>query len=452
MLTTSVEPLEGNNIKLTVTVPAEEVDAAIKSAYESVGKKVRIPGFRKGHAPRPVVDNYLGKEYVLSEATEVLVDTTYPRAVDAESIRPIDSPDIGELDLVVPGEPFTYVAEVETRPELTLSHTDDIAVTVPPKHVTEAQIDEQIEFARDKFASLEPVEDRALEANDFALISFVGDVDGEPYEGNQVDKYLYELGKGAMPVEFDEGLIGMQPGEEKRIEFTIPDTSSKEEYVGKTAGFDVTVHEIKKKVLPEVDDEFATSVGGYDNVEMMREDLRIRMGATQELQHERAKEAALKKVLAERLVGEVPESMIRTKTSQLLRDFQNQLEQSGMTVESYSASIGIPVEVIEADINEQGEQVVREELALEALFRQEGMEITDEDVRNDIATMITGSQTVEDMLARWTENGLIPVVREQIAQQRAVQWLLEHGTVTESDGTEAAETAAEDADNATTEE
>jgi trigger factor len=442
VLTTSVEPLEGNHIKLTVTVPAEEVDAAIKQSSETLGKKVRIPGFRKGHAPRPVVDNYMGKEYVLSEATEALVDSTYPKAIDAENLRPIAAPDVEEVSIVVAGEEYTYVADVEIRPELTLTHVDGIAVTVPPKNVTDAQIDEQVEVARERFASLEPVEDRALAIDDFALLSFVGDVDGEAYEGNEVDKYLYELGKGQMPVEFDEGIIGMNPGDEKRIEFTIPETSSKEEYVGKTAGFDVTLHEVKAKVLPEVDDEFALSVGGYDDVAAMREDLRIRLQASQELQHERAKEEALKAQLAERLEGEVPQSMIDTKTGQLMRDLQNMLDQRGMTVEAYVSAIGAPIEALEADIAAQAAQVVKEELALEALFRLEKMEVTDEEIREEIATMITGDETVDDMLARWTENGLLPIVREQIVQQRAVRWLLENGTITETDGTDAGNAAA----------
>ncbi len=435
MLTTSVERLEGTNVKLTVTVPAEEVDAAIKETYATLGKKVRIPGFRKGRAPRSVVDNHLGKDHVLSEATEAVVESTYPVAVDAENLRPIDQPDIEGIEMVVPGEAYTYVAEVELRPEFKLSHTDGIAVSVIPKDVTEAQIDAEIETARDRFASLEPVEDRALQASDFTLISFVGDVDGEAYEGNEVDKYLYEVGSGQMPAEFDEGLIGMKPGDEKRIEFAIPDTSSKEEYVGKTAGFDVTVHEIKAKVLPEVDDEFAVSVGGYDDVAAMREDLRVRMSASQGLQHERAKEEALKAALAERLEGEPPASMVRTKAGQLMRDFSNMLDQRGMSVEEYCDAINAPIESLEADINHQAEQVVKEDLALEALFRAEGMEVTDDEVREEVASMISGGETVDEMLKRWTDNGLLPIVREQVVHQRAIKWLSDNGTITETDGT-----------------
>jgi trigger factor len=442
VLTTNVEILENNKAKLTVTIPAEQVDAAIKQAYERLGTKVRIPGFRKGKAPRPVVDNYMGRDYVLSEATEALVDETYPMAVDAENLRPIDSPELDEVEPVVEGEGFTYVAQIELRPELTLTHTDKIAVTVPPADATEAQIDEQINIARDRFASLDPIEDRALEGNDFALISFVGDVDGEPYEGNEVDKYLYELGQGQMPAEFDAGIIGAKPGEERRVEFEIPDTSTVEEFVGKSAGFNVTVHEIKAKVLPEVDDEFALSVGGYDNVDQMREDLRIRLSSSAKIQHERAKEEALKAVLAERLEGEIPEVMIVQRTKQLMRDFQNMLEQRGMTVEQYVAGLGAPLEALEADINRQAEQAVKEDLALEALFRVEGMEVTDEDIDKAVSQMITGEEDVATARKRWEDTGLMPVIREQIVHERAVGWLADNAEITETDGTQAAMDAA----------
>ena len=443
MLTTNVERLEGNYVKLTVTVPAEDVDAAIKKAYDKLGTKVRIPGFRKGKAPRPVVDNYLGRDYVLTEATEAIVEDTYPLAVDAESLRPIDSPEIDEVDSVVEGDDFTFAAKVELRPELTLSHVDGISITVPPKQASEAQIDEQIEIARDRFASLEPVEDRGLEINDYALMSFTGDVAGEPYEGNQVDKFLYELGKGQMPAEFDQGIVGSMPGEQRRVQFVIPETSSNPEFVGSMAGFDVTVHEIKAKVLPEVDEEFALSVGGYDNVEQMREDLRIRLNGSQQLEHERAKEEALKAQLAERLEGEIPESMVRQRTTQMMRDFQNMLDQRGMTVEQYVAAIGAPIEALEVDINRQAAQAVKEDLALEALFRAEGLEVTEEDIEAEIKSMASHADAADDIRKRWEESGLISILREQIIHQRAIQWLNENATITEAEG--APESAGEPA-------
>lgn len=431
MLKTSVERLEGSSIKLTVTVPAEQVDAAITKAYENVGKKMRIPGFRKGKAPRPVVDNYVGKDYVRTEATEAIVDQTYAEAIDAEDLRPIDSPDIAELDLIVPGEDFTYSAEVQLRPELTVSSTSGISVEVPALPPVDDEVEAQIEMARDRFASLEPVEDRGIQAGDFALISFVGDVGGEAYEGNVVDKYLYELGRGQMPAEFDAGLLGMKPGDTKRIEFDIPDTSSNPEFVGKTAGFEVTVHEVKAKVLPEIDDEFAISVGGYDSADAMREDLRGRLEAQRQMQHGRAVEEALRTKIAERLEGEVPAPMTAAKVGQLMRNFESMLEQNNMTVESYAESVNTSMDVLEADFNRQGEQSVREDLALEALFRAEGLEVTDDDMDNEIAAMASTPEQIEEMKQRWTENGLMPILRDQVVRGKAIKWLLDNAEIIE---------------------
>jgi trigger factor len=438
VLTTNVERLEGSSYKLTVTVSADEVDAAIRKAYDRLGSKVRIPGFRKGKAPRPVVDNYLGRKQVLVEATEDLVQETYEKAIDTEGLRTIDSPEIGEIEPVVEGEEFTYEAQVEVRPELTLTHIDGIAVTVPPKEPTEAMIDEQVELARDRFASLEPVEDRGIEPNDFAIISFVGDVNGEPFDGNQVEAYLYELGKGSMPEEFDNGLLGAKAGEERRVEFTIPGTSSRPEFVGGTAGFNVTIHEVKAKALPEVDDEFAVSVGGFDTVEQMREDLRSRLAVSQMMQHQTALQGALREELASRLEGDAPEPLIRQRAAQMMRDFKNMLDQREMTIPQYLNSTGMSVEEMEADIDKQAAESVKEELALEALFRSEGMEITDEDVDSAINSMVPDDEDAEETRKRWLGAGMMPLIHEQIMHDHAMKWLLDHADITVSDTTEPA--------------
>lgn len=438
MLNTSVERLEGTNVKLTVTVSADEVDSAIAASYTKLGAKVRVPGFRKGRAPRTVVDNYVGRDYVLAEATEDLVNETYPRAVDAEGLRTVDAPEMDEIDTIKEGEEYTYSAQVELRPELTLTSTDDFAVTVPSKEASETEVDMQVAMMRDRFATLEPVSDRALAADDFALISFVGYVDGESYEGNEVDKYLYEMGQGLMPVEFDAGIVGVEIGGEKRIEFAIPDTSSNPEFVGKTAQFDVTVHEIKAKVLPTLDDEFAGNMG-FESLEEMRTDMRTRMGVQKLVAHDREKERAVKAQLAERLEGEASEAMVRQRTGTMLRDFQAMLEQRDMTIESYLQATGVTAATLETDIAGQAAQSVKEDLALEALFRAKGMEVTDTDIDDELKVVADSTQsTPEEERARWEDMGLMPVVTEQIMHRKAVEWLMEAAVVTETDDVDAA--------------
>ncbi len=438
MLNTSVERLEGTNVKITVTVTADEVDAAIAASYSKLGAKVRVPGFRKGRAPRAVVDNYVGRDYVLAEATEDLVNNSYPRAIDAAELRTIDAPEMDEIDTVKEGEDYTYAAQVELRPELTLTSTDDFSVSVPSKEASDAEIEMQVTMMQDRFATLEPVSDRALAANDFALISFVGYVDGEPYEGNEVDKYLYEMGQGLMPEEFDAGIVGIEVGGETRVEFAIPDTSSNPEFVGKTAQFDVTVHEVKAKVLPSLDDEFAGNMG-FDTLDEMRADMRSRINVQKLVAHDREKERALKAELAERLEGEAPEAMVRQRTGNMLRDFQAMLEQREMTMESYLQATGVTPETIETDLAGQAAQSAKEDLALEALFRAKGMEVTDADIDEELNTIAEGTEaTPEEARKRWEEMGLLPVVTEQIMHRKAVEWLMESATITETDDVDAA--------------
>jgi trigger factor len=344
-----------------------------------------------------------------------------------------------ELPIVEPGGEYAYEAEVVVRPELTLSSTGDLSITAPAKEATQAEIDAQIEQARARYATLEPVDGRGVENDDFLLISFVGTVDGEGYEGNTVDKYLYEMGKGLMPAEFDQGLLGAMPEQEVRIEFAIPETSSVEEYVGKTAEFDVTVHEIKAKKLPEVDDEFALSVGGFESVEDMNTQLKLALDRQAEMNHLQGKERALRELLASRLEGDVPQSMIDSRGDTLLRDFLVMLETREIPLEEYFAGTGMGMPELEAEMKVQGEQAVKEDLALEALFRAEGLEITQEDIDKELEDFARSSDTSpEDARKRWEELGLMSVIREQIMHRKAVEWLMETAEVTVAEPADAA--------------
>jgi trigger factor len=352
-------------------------------------------------------------------------------ALDAEELRPIVSPEMEGLDSIEPGEPYTYVAEIEVRPELTVSSATDFSVALPSREATQVEIDTQILMARERFASLEPVEDRGVEVDDFVLLSFTGTVDGEPYEGNEVDKYLYEMSRGLMPPEFDSGIIGAKPGDERDIEFVIPATSSNVDFVGKTGGFHVVVHEIKAKKLPEVDDEFAANVGGFDSVDEMLADLKTRIDLQKATDHDRAKERRLREVVASRLEGDVPQAMTESRQGTMMRDFLAMLESREIPVDDYLTNSGTDMDTLEGDIRTQAEQSVREDLALEALFRALDMEVSTEDLEaelHDIAES-TGA-SLEDARKRWEELGLMSVVTEQIMHRKAVQWLLDNATVT----------------------
>ncbi|MDP2401608.1 MAG: trigger factor [Actinomycetota bacterium] len=428
---TTVERLDAHTVRLNVTVPASDVDAAIDAAYKRIAGKVKIAGFRAGKAPRPVIDTQIGREAVIADAQDELLGTAYGQALDAERLRPIAQPDVDDFDLMEAGKEFSFTAQVEVRPELTISSADGLSIEVPPSVTADAEIDAQIEHTRERFASVEPVEDRGIEADDFVLISFVGTVDGEEYEGNVVDRYLYEMNRGLMPPEFDAGLLGLKAEDTTTVAFEIPDTSSNKEFVGKTASFDVTVHEVKAKVLPEIDDEFASNVGGYETVAEMRDSLRETMDKAKQVGHKRAVERAAREALAERLEGDVPETMIVNTQGQMMRDFINGLESRGASFPEYLQATGVTMDKIEADVAEQARKVVAEELALEALFRHQGWEVTEVDLDEAIAEMAGESdKSAEELRASWEESGVIAVLAEQIMHRRAVEWLMDPANVT----------------------
>lgn len=421
---TSVERLEGNRVRLTVTVPAETVDGGIDAAYKEISQKLRIPGFRKGRIPRPIIDTHVGREAVLADALERLVDETYPLALSREDLRTIEPPDTGELEALVPGQPYTYTAEVAVRPELTLSSIDGLTVYAGPAKTTDREIDAQIEHYRERFATLEPV-DRGVETGDFIDLSFVGTVDGEPYEGNTVDRYLYETGRGLMPEEFEKALIGAKAGDKVVAEFEIPETSSVPEYVGKTARFEIDVHEVKAKALPDLDDEFASTVGGFDTLEELREDIRQKFDAAKATGRAKRIEVLALDLISSRLKGEVPEQIVENRVNSMTREFFENLEQRGITLQDYVEATGVTVEQIQADIRTHAEARVREELALEALFRTVGLAVTDEDVEAALLGMAEGDTEQARRLREQLESsGSMPLLKESIAQNKAFEWLM----------------------------
>ncbi|MBN2405899.1 MAG: trigger factor [Coriobacteriia bacterium] len=430
---TNVERIDEQHVKMTVTVSAAEVDEVIGSVYTEAAKSVRIPGFRKGKAPRPVLDNHLGRDAILSDAQEEIISTYYARALSDNDIRPIESPDTGEVDAVVAGEPYTFTAEILTRPELKLSSADDFTVTVEPAKSSDREIDAQIAYSRDRFATLDTV-DKAIEADDFALVSFVGTIDGEEYEGNSVDMYLYELNKGLMPPEFDTAMIGHKAGDEVVATFDVPDTSSNPDFVGKQARFVITISEVKAKVLPELDDEFAMNVGGFETFEAYREDIRKTLDESKAAGHMRKIEDAARAALAERVEGDVPESMVRSRANNMVEDFFENLEQRGMSVEQYMEMTGVDAGKIRADIEVEAERRLRTDMGLEALFSAKGMDISEADLEESIREIAGGQVDAgERMRSQLRDAGALPVVKEQIMHRKALRWLIDNVEVIESD-------------------
>jgi trigger factor len=433
-LNTTLEKLEGNRVRVTVSHTAAEVDAAIAAAYLRVARQVKLPGFRPGKAPRPLIDGHVGRESVLAEAVEELVESSYPRAVDELRLRPMSAPDTGDLDLIVEGADYTYTAEVDVRPEFTLSSVEDLKAEVPPAHSTDAEVDAQIEYLRDRFATLEVVDDRGIVDGDFGLLSFTGTVDGQTADDLTVDKYLYEVGRGIMPPEFETGILGAKPGDKLHIEFPVPETAANADYVGKPAAFDVEVHEVKAKALPPVDDELASNVGGFETMDGLREDIRTKLDENKAAAHTRLIERGARAALSERLEGEIPGELVAARTEAMSEEFVDSLKDQGMSMQGYLEATDLTIEQLQSDIAREAALRVRDELALEALFRQVGLEYTDEELEHEVEQLAGGDKVpVATMRDRLIHAGVMGMLRERLMHRHATRYLMENVEVVEVD-------------------
>jgi trigger factor len=351
----------------------------------------------------------------------------------------MERPDTGELDGLVEGEAHSYTAEVDVRPELTLSGTEGLKAVVPTAKTADEEIEAQIDYLRDRFAQLEVVEGRGVADGDFALVSFTGTVDGKPAEDLVVDKYLYEVGRGIMPPGFDEGLTGAEAGSSLHVELPVPDNATNPDYIGKTAAFDVEVHEVKAKKVPEADDEFAMNVSGLETIAELRDDIRAHLDENKLAAHGRLVEREARVVLAGRLEGAVPQRLVDARIASMNEEFFDSLRTQGYSMSDYEAATGLTHDEIRDDLAREAALRVREDLALEALFRTVGLEYDDEELDAEIAELAESDKLpIAEMRERLMASGVMGLVRERIVHRHATRWLMDNVEIVEEEPNAAA--------------
>ncbi len=428
---TSVERLEDNRAKLITTLSPEEVDQAVEQAYAEAAESVRIKGFRKGKAPREVIDLHVGQVNVLTEARRDAIAKWYPVALDDADLRPLGNPKTSELSPMTPGQEFSFEVELTLRPEMELTGIDGFQATVPPLGVGEDLVDAYLEDLRDRFSELKSVQ-RELQGDDLVSISFVGFIDGEHSEDSTVYEHLHHMGRGLMPEEFESGILGSKPGDETHIEFPIPDTASDMSLVGKMVAFDVTVHEVLEKSLPEIDADFAEKVGGFDTVEELREDILARISERQVQERKRMIENQARRQLVERMVGDIPQSMFDERGDEVTKEFSDEISSREMSFDDYLAQAEMTREQLLSDINAEAELRVREDLAFDALGRKLGLTASDEEVEAEIAeACVEQKMSPEAMREFLRERGGMSFLRGGIVRRSAFRWLIDHVEITE---------------------
>jgi trigger factor len=430
-------------IEVTVTVDAKDVDKGIADTYKDLAKKYRFQGFRPGHAPRPVIDNTLGKDAVLAQATETLVNALEPQVLEEQDIVAVGDPSFPDAAPVVAGQDFSFKVRYTVRPELELSSYEPVEITLPSEEATEAQIDEQVETFRGYFGKYEDIEGRAVEAGDSVYLKCKGI---ENADSVNFENRLYKLGSGAMPEAFDAALLGMNPGDQKVVEFELPQAEpaeGEEAPEAVVAKIDVTLNRLVERKLPELTDEFAQNNFGFADVQAMRDAIAKEIGDQKKQAIPQLKENRVTGKLATRLQGEPTPAYTNTIFQELGQNFLTQLQNRGVSLDMWLASNGMNQQQFLADLQRQATDIARESLALDALVRQMGVEATDEDVDAEFAK--AGVADVEAVKADFLADGRMPAIRVSVRRNKAIDWLLETAVVTISDEPEAAEAEAEQA-------
>ena len=385
-MSVQVEKLEKNMAKLTVEVPAEDVEKAIQGAYQKTKKSINIPGFRKGKAPRQLIEKMYGKEVFYSDAVDAMLPKAYSDAVEECGEEIVSYPKIDVVQ-IESGKPFIFTAEVAVKPAVTLGEYKGIQVEKAPIEVTDEEIEAQVNKEREANSRTVTVEDRAVQKGDIATIDFEGFVDGVAFEGGKGENYDLEIGSNTFIPGFEDQLVGAEIGKELDVNVTFPEEYGAKELAGKEAVFKCKVNGIKVKELPEADDEFAQEVSEFDTLDEYKADIKAKLLKDKEDEAKRAKEDAVIGKIVENATMDIPDAMVEYQTQQMLDDFGRRMQSQGLSLEQYFQFTGMT----EADYKEQMKpralQNIQSRLVLEAVAEAEKLEATEEDLEKEYAKM-----------------------------------------------------------------
>ena len=385
-MSVQVEKLEKNMAKLTVEVPAEDVEKAIQGAYQKMKKNINIPGFRKGKAPRQLIEKMYGKEVFYNEAVDTMIPKAYADAVEECGEEIVSYPKIN-VEQMESGKPFIFTAEVAVKPAVTLGEYKGIQVEKTPVEVTDEEIQAEIDKEREANSRTVTVEDRAVQEGDIATIDFEGFVDGVAFDGGKGENYDLKIGSNTFIPGFEDQLVGAEIGKELDINVTFPEEYGAKELAGKAAVFKCKVKGIKVKELPDADDEFAQEVSEFDTLDAYKEDIKANLLKKKEEEAKRVKEDAVIGKIIEGAKMEIPEAMVEYQTQQMLEDFGRRMESQGLSLEQYFQFTGMTEDQYKEQMKPRALQNIQSRLVLEAVAEAEKLEATEEDLDAEYAKM-----------------------------------------------------------------
>ena len=385
-MSVKVETLEKNMAKLVIEVPAEELEKALQAAYNKNKKKISIPGFRKGKVPRQMVEKMYGPGFFYEDAANMLIPVEYEKAADECGLELVSRPVI-DIEQIEKGKAFIFTAEVAVKPEVTLGEYKGLEVAKTDVEVSEEEVAAELEKEREKNARTISVEDRAVENGDMIMLDFEGFVNGVAFDGGKGENYPLTIGSNAFIPGFEEQLVGAKIGEDVEVNVTFPEEYQAPELAGCAATFKCKVNEIKVKELPELDDDFAQDVSKFDTLAEYKEDVKAKLVANKADAAKRAKEDAVIEKIIENAQMDIPEAMIDTQARQLVDEFAQRIQSQGLSFEQYLQFTGMTLDTALEQMKPNAVKRIQSRLVLEAVVKAENIEVSEEDVKAEIAKM-----------------------------------------------------------------
>ena len=431
-MSVQVEKLEKNMAKLTIEVSAEELEKAIQGAYLKSKNKISIPGFRKGKAPRKMIEQMYGREIFYEDAANDLIPDAYEKALEECQEEIVSSPKVDVVQLEA-GKPFIFTAEVALKPEVTLGKYKGVEVPKSDLEVTQEEVEAEINREREKNSRTVEVTDRAVQDGDIATIDYEGFVDGVAFEGGKGEDYALTIGSNTFIPGFEEALVGAQIGQETEVHVTFPKEYHAEELAGKAAVFKCTVKALQEKLLPELDEDFVGDISEEsDTVEEYREEIRKKLSDRKAAEAKTVKEEDVIEAIIKDAQMDIPEAMVETQQRQMAQDYAQRMQAQGVSMEQYTQYTGVTSQMLVEQMKPQALSRIQSRLVLEAVVAAEGITASQEEFEEEAKTMGEAYQMEADKVKELLGDNGKKQVMEDICIRKAVEFVVENAVEVES--------------------
>lgn len=427
-MSTKMEKIDNNIVKLQLQIDAQKFETAVEKSYKKNAKYFNVPGFRKGKAPRSIVERHYGEQVLYEDAINFAFPEAYSEAIKETGIEPVSQPDIDVVQ-IGKGQDLILEVTVTVKPEVQLGEYKLLEVSKADVVVTDDDVEKELQKIAERNARIISIEDRPVQKGDTVVIDFEGFVDGEPFEGGKAENYNLEIGSGHFIEGFEEQLIGVQKGQEVEVNVTFPENYGNDKLDGKPSIFKVKINEIKMKEIPVIDDEFAKDISEFETLEEYKQDIRKKLVEAAEKNAKMQIEESVINKAVENATVDIPEVMVENRIDSIMHDIDMRLRYQGINIEKYCEILGVSKEEMREQYRERAEKDVKTQLVLEKIAKEEAIEPTQEDIEAEIASLAERyKQPVEELRKHLNEDD-IEYMRSNLTVSKTIDFLVENANI-----------------------